>query len=120
MNNNLIKYIDTSFPPPSDWLPDPQESIKLIILGQDPTVKKSSARANINTVLNLDKERGQLFKYLNSVCIELDLDIYKNVYATNYFNKFFIAPPTTIKEIDILKDYKHEFLPTLKKITRIK
>jgi len=115
LDNNLIKYLDTSLPPPEDWPPKPAGPTKLIILGQDPTVKKSSAREDIDTVLNLNKDRGQLFKYLNRVCNALDLDIYKNIFATNYFNMFFTAPPTQIKEIDILKDYKDEFLPTLKK-----
>ncbi|MGE5437901.1 MAG: hypothetical protein ACM3O3_11780, partial [Syntrophothermus sp.] len=44
--------------------------IKLIILGQDPTVKNEKSRSKISTVLNLDKQ-GALKSYLNNICNQL-------------------------------------------------
>ncbi len=78
--------------------------IKLIILGQDPTVKDTEARALITTVLNLNKKRA-LRNYLNGICRELGLELDRNIYATNVVKNFFIDPPTQIKEneqIDVL------------------
>ena len=77
--------------------------IKLIILGQDPTIKDVTKRSKIKTVLNLDTN-GSARSYLSRVCLELGIDLKQNVYATNLFKSFFTAPPTGIKEINILKE----------------
>ena len=86
--------------------------IKLIILGQDPTVKDEAGRAKIKTVLNLDK-KGGLLVYLAKIAKGLDLDLNANVYATNYLKCFFTHPPTQIKEIDIFQAFGPYWLPLL-------
>lgn len=87
--------------------------VRLIILGQDPTVKNPHSRSTIKTVLNLDK-RGSLRNYLVRVCRELGLDLDQNVYATNYFKNFFIKPPTQIKEINVFQEFAPTWLPLLR------
>jgi len=86
--------------------------IKLVILGQDPTVKNKASRATITTVLNLDKS-GSLKNYLSRICTGLGISL-ENVYATNYLKNFFTEPPTQIKEIDIFKEFTPYWLPLLK------
>lgn len=88
------------------------DKIRLIILGQDPTVKNTASRAMIETVLNLDKH-GSLRYYLSHICNSLNLHL-ENVYATNYLKNFFITPPTQIKEINIFKEFSPFWLPLLK------
>jgi len=87
--------------------------IKLVILGQDPTVKNEEGRKKITHVLNLNKP-GSLFKYLSNICLKLRIDLQENVYATNYFKNFFTKPPTQIKEINIFKTCESYWLPLLK------
>lgn len=87
--------------------------VKLIILGQDPTVKNPKSREKIKTVLNLDVN-GSLLRYLGEICNSLEIDIGKNIFATNLFKNFFIAPPTTIKEINIFREFLPHWLPVLK------
>ena len=87
--------------------------IKLVILGQDPTVKNEASRKRIKTVLNLDKNNS-LRRYLVEVCTGLGLDLDENVYATNYFKNFFIKPPTQIDEIDVFTAFAPYWLPILK------
>lgn len=62
--------------------------IRLIVLGQDPTVKNEKSRAGIRTVLNLDKE-GSLKRYLRRICQGLGIGLEENVYATNVVKNFF-------------------------------
>ncbi len=65
---------------------------KLIFIGQDPTVRRKESRSDINVTLNLDK-RNSLKTYLNKVCNILQIDIEKEVYATNLYKCFFNFPP---------------------------
>lgn len=65
--------------------------IKLIIIGQDPTVKISKSRQTIEYSLNLDKP-GSLKSYINKICSFLHID-FENVYATNIFKYFYTIPP---------------------------
>lgn len=66
--------------------------IKLIFIGQDPTVRNQKSRKNIKITLNLDKENS-LKTYLKTVCDILQIDIEKEVYATNLYKCFFKIPP---------------------------
>jgi len=88
-------------------------TIKLIVLGQDPTVQDATARAKIRTVLNLDKN-GSVRAYLSGLSQKLEIDLQQNIYATNIYKNFFIAPPTQISEIDIFKAFLPAWLPLLK------
>lgn len=73
--------------------------IKLIILGQDPTVQNENSRKKINTVLNLDKKNGSLYSYINIIVNYLGLNIEENVYATNLIKCFFKKPPAAENQI---------------------
>jgi len=66
--------------------------IKLVFIGQDPTVRRKESRAEINVTLNLDKENS-LKTYLKKVCETLEIDLDKEVYATNLYKCFFKIPP---------------------------
>ena len=66
--------------------------VKLVFIGQDPTVRNEKSRGNINVTLNLDKENS-LKTYLNQVCEILKIDLNNEVYATNLYKCFFKFPP---------------------------
>ena len=72
--------------------------IKLIFIGQDPTVRNQKSRGKIQVTLNLDKENS-LKTYLKKVCDILQVDIEKEVYATNLYKCFFKKPPADDKTI---------------------
>jgi len=106
----LGKYVDSDYD-----LPAPHKGsgvIGLIILGQDPTVKRKESRKLIKEVLNLDKH-GSLRCYLAGICAGLGLDLDVNVYATNYLKNFFNRPPAQIKEVDIFQLFEPYWLPVL-------
>ena len=75
--------------------------IKLIIIGQDPTIRNEKQRAKIKYTLNLDKE-GALKRYVKQICEGLGISI-KNVYATNVFKYFYSVPPANT--FDVLKEH---------------
>jgi hypothetical protein len=66
--------------------------IKLVIIGQDPTVRRPESRRDIKVTLNLDKENS-LRTYLKTVCDILKINIEKELYATNLYKCFFKIPP---------------------------
>lgn len=66
--------------------------IRLIFIGQDPTIRNKKSREKITVTLNLDKENS-LKTYLKKVCDILQVDIEKEVYATNLYKCFFKHPP---------------------------
>lgn len=106
----LGKYVDPSLPIPAPFTGTGE--IKLIVLGQDPTVKNAAVLKDINTVLNLDKKKN-LYHYVNKICLALGLSLQENIYATNILKNFFIKPPTQIKEIDIFAAFLPYWLPVL-------
>jgi uracil-DNA glycosylase len=99
--DHFSHFIDHQLSPPQPFIGD--KEIRLIVLGQDPTVKNPKSRKKIKTTLNLDKN-GKLKKYISQICDGLGIDLEKNVYATNVIKCFFIKPPTLIKEIDVLNE----------------
>jgi hypothetical protein len=99
-NPQLQKYVDPllHIPKPYPGYSTSAEKIKLIILGQDPTVKEPKSREKIRTVLNLDL-RGSLKSYLrDKICYGLGINLETQVYATNFLKNFFIKPPTQLDE----------------------
>ena len=82
------------------------KEIKLIIIGQDPTIKAASGRIAIKCTLNLDKG-GPLRTYISKIC-----DI-ENVYATNLFKYFYTSPPA--KTLNMLEAHLEKNLALLKK-----
>jgi uracil-DNA glycosylase len=87
--------------------------VRLIVLGQDPTVKNPRSRRRIKAVLNLDKD-GSLRAHLSRICVGLGLKLDQHVYATNYLKNFFVKPPTQIDEIDVFEMFGPIWLPLLK------
>ena len=71
---------------------DKTSKIKLVFIGQDPTVRREESRGEINVTLNLDKGNS-LKTYLKKVCKTIEIDLEKEVYATNLYKCFFKFPP---------------------------
>ncbi len=90
--------------------------IRLVVVGQDPTVQKESSRSSITTVLNLDRA-GSLRAYLDSLCKALGVDLNSEVYATNLAKGFFTHPPTNIlkdRGRDVLAETSSRWMPLLR------
>ncbi len=105
----LSPYVDFNLPLPQPY--QGRADIKLIVLGQDPTIRNQSQREKITTVLNLDR-RGSLTAYLTQLCAALGLGL-DNIYATNLYKNFFIDPPTEIREVDIFSAFAPYWMPLL-------
>lgn len=95
------------------------KKIKLIIIGQDPTIKNQITRKEIKCTLNMDK-RGSLKKYIESILENLELTI-ENLYATNIYKYFYSIPPAKTPHIlfnhlqpnlEVLKRELNEFPDT--------
>ena len=110
-SESLAAYIDVGLSIPDVFVGTGE--IKLIVLGQDPTVKDAKKRKDITVTLNLNK-RGSVRNYMTQVCIGLGLHLKQNVYATNLLKNFFVKPPTQIKECDIFEVFVPYWLPLLR------
>jgi uracil-DNA glycosylase len=100
ITNNLIKspygsFIDGRFTAPVPFRGT--GDIKIIILGQDPTVKNPEYRKKIKVTLLLD-QAGGLRTYLGNICSGLGINLDKNIYATNLLKNFFAKPPDQIRK----------------------
>ncbi len=104
-------FVDTSLSIPRPYVG--LGAIRLVIIGQDPTVQNEAERARIRTVLNLDK-RGGLLRYLATLCSDLGVSLRDEVYATNACKNFWIRPPTAIEEVDVLALSAPFWLPLLR------
>ena len=71
--------------------------VKLIIIGQDPTIRNRKSRENIKCTLNLDKS-GALKTYIKKIVFGLGFT-FENVYATNLFKYFYNLPPQDTFEV---------------------
>ena len=107
----LGRFVDSTLPVPQPFIGTGE--IRLLVLGQDPTVKNAQSRRDIRIVLNLDKNRS-VRSYLAGVCNDLGIDIIENVYATNLYKNFFRDPPTQIEEINVFDEFLQAWLPLLK------
>ena len=101
--------IDFDLSPVKPYIGD--EEIKLIIIGQDPTIRNIQRRKYINTTLNLDKN-GALKTYVENICRELDISV-QNVYATNIFKYFYSIPPADTP--NVLIKHKTQNIELLRK-----
>lgn len=111
----LSKFIDNKYEIPDTYTGTGE--IKLIILGQDPTIKNPNKRKNITTVLNLDKS-GELKSYLSQLCARLGVNLAENVYATNLLKNFFTDPPVSLDKLyktDIIQKYSEIWIDVLMK-----
>jgi len=61
--------------------------VKLIFLGQDPTVQAVKTRSHIQTVLMLNG-KGNLRDYIEQICTKVKIDLSHEVYATNLLSTF--------------------------------
>lgn len=105
----LSAFIDTGLKSPRPF--GDGENVRLIILGQDPTVKNPASRANVHVVLNLNRN-GSLRTYLKQVCTGLGLNIDQHVFATNLFKNFFVSPPASYPP-DRLRRIANYWMPLL-------
>ncbi|MCB9780778.1 MAG: hypothetical protein H6742_19575 [Alphaproteobacteria bacterium] len=90
------------------------DDIRLVLLGQDPTIQRAAQRCHVRTVLNLDR-RGSLRRYLTDVVDALGLTL-AQVYATNVARCFFTAPPTELARtqgLDVIRASADHWLPLL-------
>ena len=108
---SIGQYVDATLPVPKPFLRS--EDIRLVVIGQDPTVRRAESRASITTVLNLDRG-GSLRAYLDRLCTDLGLNLNEHVYATNACKGFFTEPPTAIDTCDVLTESANVWLPLLR------
>lgn len=107
------KYVDESLPIPRPFCCSTTGQIRLIVIGQDPTVQNATSRRKIKTVLNLDKNGG-LRTFLIDLCRRLGLTLDEDVYATNACKNFFVRLPTAITEANVLSLSTPMWLPILR------
>lgn len=106
ITSNMIDFSLAPIPPFSGKGP-----IKLIIIGQDPTIRNIQQRSKIKCTLNLDREKGALRRYIENICSGLNLSL-DNVYATNVYKYFYTIPPSDTP--DVLKVHLTPNLELLK------
>jgi uracil-DNA glycosylase len=93
------KYVDDSMPIPPPF--SGSGPVRLVILGQDPTVNLQESRRKVGAVLNLDRA-GNLRVFGERICAELGLKLTEHVYATNICKNFWTSRPTTVSAVDLL------------------
>jgi hypothetical protein len=106
---HLREYVDTKHEIPRVFRGTGK--IRLIVVGQDPTIINKASRKNITSVLGLDKP-GKMQRYIHRICEGLSLDLLKELYATNLFKNFFEEPPD--HNSDVLKKFFEMWFPVLK------
>jgi hypothetical protein len=96
--SDIGAYVDTTLVPPKPHRGSGK--IKLIIVGQDPTVQDPEYKKKVKVVLLLNQPGG-LKRYLgDTICKGLVIDLDENVYATNLLKNFFAVPPDTLRKTD--------------------
>jgi len=111
--SEISSYIDTSLTPPDPFCG--RGEIRLIILGQDPTVQNPKYRKKVKITLLLNQPGG-LRTYLEKVCTALDIDLDENIYATNLLKNFFTVPPDSLRKKDpqFFRKAADHWIPLLK------
>jgi len=95
VSSEISSYIDSSLTPPDPFRGGGE--IKLIVLGQDPTVHNPKHRKKLKVALLLNQP-GRLRTYVEDICKGLDIELDENIYATNLLKNFFTAPPDTLRK----------------------
>lgn len=100
----LAAYVETEMPP-ENLIPQPfvgGDDIRLIVVGQDPTVSNRRTQKKITTALMLNRS-GRLLYYVNDLCAGLGLTL-AQVYGTNVCKMVFTDTPTRLKKrgVDVL------------------
>jgi hypothetical protein len=96
-NSEIGSYIEKSLAPPEPFRG--RGKIRLIVVGQDPTVQDPEYKKKVKVVLLLNQP-GRLRTYLGKICKGLDIDLDENIYATNLLKNFFMRPPDKINKED--------------------
>jgi len=87
--------------------------LRLMILGQDPTVSSHRRRREIKTVLDMRSREGPLKTYLSFLCAALGLVMEENAYVTNLVKGFFRVPPAQLRDVDLIALSAPHWLPLL-------
>ncbi len=87
--------------------------IRLMILGQDPTVSSHRRRRDVKTVLDVRSREGPLRTYLSFLCAALGLVMEENAYVTNLVKGFFRVPPAQLRDVDLIALSVPHWLPLL-------
>ncbi|MBE9505807.1 MAG: hypothetical protein IMY84_03250, partial [Chloroflexi bacterium] len=87
--------------------------IRLIILGQDPTVGTRRRRREIRAVLDMRSREGPLRTYLSFLCASLGLVMEEHAYVTNLVKGFFSVPPAQLRDVDLIALSAPHWLPLL-------
>lgn len=103
-NATLAPYIETGLPP-TNLIPEPflgSDDIRLVIIGQDPTVANRRSQLGITTALDLARP-GPLRAYVAALCADFGLTL-EQVYATNVCKMVFADTPTRLGKqgVDVL------------------
>jgi uracil-DNA glycosylase len=93
-------YIDASLPVPRPFVGT--GPIRLVVVGQDPTVEKLESRERVKTVLTLDQKDGNLYRFVERICTGLGLSLEQHLYATNVCKNFFTELPERVYEPDLI------------------
>jgi hypothetical protein len=99
---------------PEEHCPAPYRGpapIRLVVLGQDPTVRSRTTRARLDTVLDLNRG-GNLRAFVGRIAGELRTTL-DSVYATNVVKSFFEVPPTEYEEPRILARFAERWMGLL-------
>jgi uracil-DNA glycosylase len=107
------RFVDIARPIPGPFMGT--GGIRLVIIGQDPTVERTESRNKVTMVLNLNRGPN-LRAYLVNLCQDLGLDLDQHVYATNACKCFFTDRPKIIVErdkVDVLAETAYLWLPLL-------
>jgi uracil-DNA glycosylase len=105
-------YINAGRPLPRPFMGTGE--VKLVILGQDPTVERKESRESVTTVLNLDRGSSLRTFLHGTVCKGLGLKLEENVYATNVCKNFFTASPKDVNEPNLIAVSAPHWLPLLR------
>ncbi len=93
--SEIASYIDQSLTPPDPFRG--RGEIKLLVLGQDPTIHNPEHRKKLKVTLLLNQS-GRLRRYMKDICNGLGLNLDENVYATNLLKNFFTVPPDSLSK----------------------
>jgi uracil-DNA glycosylase len=107
-------YIDNDLKMPEPFGGRDSSPIKLVIIGQDPTVGNERTRREITHALMLNREKVNLTRFLGEVCAALELSL-NNVYATNLCKCFFTKPPSKVKSPQLIQKTGPEWLDILRR-----
>ncbi|HEU0053796.1 MAG TPA: hypothetical protein VFQ39_11480 [Longimicrobium sp.] len=86
--------------------------IALVILGQDPTVRSRSTRRRLTTVLDLDRDGGNLHRFVGRLAGALGTSM-ENVYATNLVKSFSVEPLAEYDDPELLRAFAGRWMGLL-------